>query len=75
MQLPASLDDRQRFFWRDRYGLTGHAGSDRGVYTSLYFDRAKGNAIIVLMNRTPDGDTEVAMERIFERVSSEMLGD
>ena len=36
---------------------------------------AKGNAIIVLMNRTPDGDTEVAMERIFERVSSEMLGD
>ena len=75
LQLPASLDNRQRFFWRDRYGLTGHAGSDRGVFTSLYFDRAKGNAIIVLMNRTPDGDTEVAMERIVERVSAEMLRD
>ncbi len=75
LQLPASLDDRQRFFWRDRHGLTGHAGSDRGVFTSLYFDAAKGNAIIVLMNRTPDGDTEAAMERIFERVSSDMLRD
>jgi CubicO group peptidase (beta-lactamase class C family) len=72
-QLPASLDERQRFFWRDRYGLTGHAGSDRGVFTSLYFDMEKGNAVIVLMNRTPDGDTEVAMERIFERVVADLL--
>jgi CubicO group peptidase (beta-lactamase class C family) len=70
LQLPGSLDDRQRFFWRDRYGLTGHAGSDRGVFTSLYFDKKKGNAVIVLMNRTPDGDTEAAMERIYERVAS-----
>jgi hypothetical protein len=73
LQLPASVDDRQRFFWRDRYGLTGHAGSDRGVFTSLYFDKSKGEAIIVLMNRTPDGDTETAMERIFERASSDLL--
>lgn len=72
-QLPAGLDERQRFFWRDRYGLTGHAGSDRGVFTSLYFDMEKGNAVIVLMNRTPDGDTEVAMERIFERVKVDLL--
>jgi hypothetical protein len=28
---------------------------------------------MVLMNRTPDGETEAAMERIFERVSSELL--
>jgi CubicO group peptidase (beta-lactamase class C family) len=75
LQLPASMDHRQRFFWRDRSGLTGHAGSDRGVFTSLYFDRATGNAVIVLMNRTPDGDTEAAMERIFERVSSEIMRD
>jgi CubicO group peptidase (beta-lactamase class C family) len=73
LQLPASVDDRQRFFWRDRYGLTGHAGSDRGVFTSLYFDKSKGDAIIVLMNRTPDGDTEAAMERILERASSDLL--
>jgi CubicO group peptidase (beta-lactamase class C family) len=72
-QLPAGLDERQRFFWRDRYGLTGHAGSDRGVFASLYFDIEKGDAVIVLMNRTPDGDTEVAMERIFERVAADML--
>jgi CubicO group peptidase (beta-lactamase class C family) len=75
LQLPPSMDDRQRFFWRDRDGLTGHAGSDRGVFTSLYFDMAGGNAIIVLMNRTPDGRTEAAMERIYERASSEMLRD
>jgi CubicO group peptidase (beta-lactamase class C family) len=73
LQLPPSLDERQRFFWRDRYGLTGHSGSDRGVYTSLYFDVSNGNAIIVLMNRTPDGDTEAAMERIFERAQTELL--
>lgn len=67
LQLPASLDARQRFFWRDRSGRTGHAGSDRGVYTSLYFDIGEGSAVIVLMNRTPDAATESAMERILER--------
>jgi CubicO group peptidase (beta-lactamase class C family) len=72
-QLPADLDERQRFFWRDRYGLTGHAGSDRGVFASLYFDIERGDAVIVLMNRTPDGDTEVAMERIFDRVQADLL--
>lgn len=68
LQLPAEISTRQRFFWRDRYGLTGHTGSDRGVFTSLYFDAEKGNAVIVLMNRTPDGGTEIAMEQIIERV-------
>ena len=31
LQLPPSIDDRQRFFWRDRNELIGHAGSDQGV--------------------------------------------
>jgi len=73
LQLPPSIDDRQRFFWRDRNGLTGHAGSDLGVYTSLYFDPAKGNAIVILMNRTPDLQTEEAMARLFDRISRDLL--
>lgn len=73
LQLPPSIDDRQRFFWRDRNGLIGHAGSDQGVYTSLYFDPAKGNAIIVLMNRTPDLQTEQAMARLFDRINRDLL--
>lgn len=73
LQLPPSIDDRQRFFWRDRDGMTGHAGSDEGVYTSFYFDRAKGDAIIVLMNRTPDLATEDAMARLFARIKADLL--
>jgi CubicO group peptidase (beta-lactamase class C family) len=73
LQLPPSIDDRQRFFWRDRDGLTGHAGSDQGVYSSLYFDLKKGNAIIVLMNRTPNLETESAMEKLFKRIRSDLL--
>jgi CubicO group peptidase (beta-lactamase class C family) len=73
LQLPTSVDDRQRFFWRDRDGMTGHAGSDDGVYTSFYFDRKQGDAIIVLMNRTPDLETENAMARLFERVKTDLL--
>lgn len=73
LQLPPSVDDRQRFFWRDRNGLTGHAGSDLGVYTSLYFDRSAGNAIVVLMNRTPDLQTEEAMARLFDRINRDLL--
>ena len=74
LQLPANIDDRQRFFWRDRNGLIGHAGSDSGVYTSLYFDPGTGDAIVVLMNRTPDLQTEDAMARIFERATKDFLG-
>lgn len=73
LQLPASLDDRQRFFWRDRNGLIGHSGSDSGVYTSFYFDPAKGDAIIVLMNRTPDLQTEEAMARLYARATQDFL--
>jgi len=69
LQLPPELSTRQRFFWRDnRSGMTGHKGSDPGVFTSLYFNMKTGNAIIVLMNRTPDAGTIKAMEQINERV-------
>lgn len=73
LQLPSSVDDRQRFFWRDRDGMTGHAGSGQGIYTSFYFDRKQGDAIIVLMNRTPDLETENAMARLFTRIKTDLL--
>ena len=38
LQLAPEVSDSQRFFWRDRGGLTGHMGSDLGVATSMYFD-------------------------------------
>lgn len=75
LQLPASVSTRQRFFWRDRNGMTGHTGSNRGVFTSLYFDTDRGDAIIVLMNRTPDGGTENAMAKIYNRIKSQVLSD
>jgi len=53
--------------------MIGHSGSDNGVFTSLYFDRDKGNAIVILMNRTPDLRTEQAMERLVERIKKELL--
>ncbi|TPE62970.1 beta-lactamase family protein [Sandaracinobacter neustonicus] len=71
LQLPPDIDDRQRFFWRDRDGLTGHSGSDKGVYTSFYFDPEEGDAIIVLMNRTPDLKTEDAMASVLKRARTD----
>lgn len=67
------LDDRQRFFWRDRDGSTGHAGSDRGVFTYFYFDRVSRTGYIVLMNRTPDAGTERAMDAIVARIRTDFL--
>ncbi len=65
LQLPDSLSTRQRFFWRDNTnGLTGHSGSDLGVFTSAYFDLEKKDAVIVLMNRDVDAVTEKAMNEI-----------
>ncbi|NOY48585.1 MAG: serine hydrolase, partial [Chlorobi bacterium] len=65
LQLPESLSTRQRFFWRDnREGLTGHSGSDLGVFTNAYFDLEKQNAVIILMNRDVDAITEQAMNDI-----------
>lgn len=73
LQLPPEISDRQRFFWRDRNGMTGHSGSDLGVYSSLYFDPSTGNAVIILMNRSPDAKTEMAMKLIMDRVNSDFL--
>jgi len=73
LQLPPELSKRQRFFWRDRDGMTGHSGSDLGVYSSLYFDHAKGDAVIILMNRTPDAKTEDAMKQIMGRARQSLL--
>jgi hypothetical protein len=69
LQLPDSLSTRQRFFWRDnKEGLTGHSGSDLGVFTSAYFDLEKQNAVIILMNRDVDAVTEKAMDEIREKL-------
>jgi hypothetical protein len=69
LQLPDSLSTRQRFFWRDnKEGLTGHSGSDLGVFTSAYFDLKKQNAVIILMNRDVDAVTEKAMDEIREKL-------
>lgn len=65
LQLPKELSSRQRFFWRDnKSGLTGHTGSDLGIFSSLYFDSEKQNAVIILMNRDVDGITAKAMNDI-----------
>jgi len=34
---------------------------------------AKGNAIVILMNRTPDLHTEQAMARMFDRIDRDLL--
>lgn len=69
LQLPDSLSTRQRFFWRDnKEGLTGHSGSDLGVFTSAYFNLEKQNAVIILMNRDVDAVTEKAMDEIREKL-------
>lgn len=73
-QLADPKEARQRFFWRERDGLIGHAGSDVGVYTSLYFDPVAQDAVIVLMNRTPDLKTEVAMGQLIAKVRATYFG-
>jgi len=67
-QLPR-IDARQRFFLRaDTAGRPGHRGSDLGVFTSLYIDPERKNAVIILMNRTFDLRAETAMEQISARL-------
>jgi CubicO group peptidase (beta-lactamase class C family) len=73
LQLPRQLSERQRFFWRDKDGMTGHSGSDLGIYSSFYFDREAGDAVIILMNRTPDAKTEEAMRQIMGRIRKGLL--
>ena len=67
-QVP-QLDARQRFFLRaDADGRPGHRGSDLGVFTSLYFDAERKDAVIILTNRTFDLRTETAMAEISARL-------
>jgi CubicO group peptidase (beta-lactamase class C family) len=68
LQLPAAVSDSQRFFWRDRNGLTGHMGSDLGVFSSLYFDIQSKNGFIVLMNRGMDGKSGYALKQLSTRL-------
>ncbi|PKM18788.1 MAG: hypothetical protein CVV11_10175 [Gammaproteobacteria bacterium HGW-Gammaproteobacteria-15] len=65
LQLPESVSANQRFFWRDNeMGLTGHMGSDLGVFTALYFDRSSKDGFIILMNRGVDDKAAAAMKQI-----------
>ena len=64
LQLPPDVSSNQRFFWRDRNGLTGHMGSDLGVFTSIYFDMNSKTGFIILMNRGADAKAGEAMQKI-----------
>jgi CubicO group peptidase (beta-lactamase class C family) len=69
-QLDSSLSEGQRFFWRDNsMGLTGHMGSDLGVFTALYFDIKSKTGFIVLMNRGVDGMSGAAMKKIADKLT------
>lgn len=70
LQLPATVSEKQRFFWRDRNGLTGHMGSDLGVFASAYFDLETRDGFIVLMNRGVDAIAAGAMQQIATRLQT-----
>jgi CubicO group peptidase (beta-lactamase class C family) len=68
LQLSEEVSTRQRFFWRDnKSGMTGHQGSDPGVYAKAYFDLDKKDAIVILVNRSPDLKMMNALDRINDR--------
>lgn len=64
LQLAPSISDSQRFFWRDKSGLTGHMGSDLGVFSAMYFDIKSKTGYIILMNRGYDAKAELAVRKI-----------
>lgn len=66
LQLDPVISDSQRFFWRDKAGLTGHMGSDLGVFTAMYFDVKSQSGFIILMNRGYDAKAETAANKIAE---------
>ncbi len=63
LQAP-NVSDNQRFFWRDRQGLTGHMGSDRGIASSMYFDVATRTGFIIVINRGLDKASGQAMAQL-----------
>jgi CubicO group peptidase (beta-lactamase class C family) len=70
LQLDPAVSDNQRFFWRDNsMGLTGHIGSDLGVFTALYFDPASKDGFIILMNRGMDAKAVAAMQQIAKKLA------
>ncbi|WP_164852441.1 serine hydrolase domain-containing protein [Rheinheimera riviphila] len=69
LQLDPAISDNQRFFWRDNsMGLTGHMGSDLGVFTAMYFDPTSKDGFIILMNRGMDTKAVAAMQQIAARL-------
>lgn len=68
LQLDPQVSDSQRFFWRDMNGLTGHMGSDLGVFTSLYFDINSRTGFVIVMNRGMDSNAARAMTKIAENL-------
>jgi CubicO group peptidase (beta-lactamase class C family) len=71
LQPDSTLTNNQRFFWRDNSsGLTGHMGSDLGVFTALYFDPVSKDGFIILMNRGMDNNAVTAMQKIAERLKA-----
>lgn len=70
-QLSPRVDERQRFFWRDdQQNRPGHKGADIGVFTSMRFDLAKKDAVIIVMNRGVDMASDRVMDRLNDRLWS-----
>jgi len=73
LQLTAKVSDSQRFFWRDNsMKLTGHMGSDLGVFTAMYFDINSKDGFIILMNRGMDGKAAAAMKKIATKLMQDV---
>jgi CubicO group peptidase (beta-lactamase class C family) len=68
LALPESVAKGKRFFWQESHGMIGHGGSNPGVLTYAFFDVKTKNAMIIIMNRSPDALTAWALERIIERI-------
>jgi CubicO group peptidase (beta-lactamase class C family) len=65
LQLKKEISTTQRFFWSDnQMGLTGHMGSDPGVFTAFYFNTQTNDGIIILMNIDMNKDSADAMKKI-----------
>jgi len=65
LQLKKEISTTQRFFWSDnQMGLTGHMGSDPGVFTAFYFDTQSNDGIIILMNIDMNKNSADAMKKI-----------
>jgi len=70
LALPEDIAQGKRFFWQESNGMIGHGGSNPGVFTYAFFDVETKDAIIILMNRSPDALTAWALDSIIERVST-----